>query len=823
MSLSNKLVKLSDKIDYYSNVLNKKIEKMNYDSIKNKKVKLAKWNKCKINLNRELKNIDNKLNRFIKDSNNCINELKLNDLNKNKTFRFGNVEDYEDYEDEINDNNIHNNTRRRLFMDYNEESEVDYENEESEVDYENEDLEEETPYTPDTPSRNTEVPQSEDDFNTPVQVTRSGIYLKDEFIKNVEKQDDINVKLYNCMLYGSFFLYHVGTFEMLTENEYRQNYENSKKMLDEFLLCLKNNDAYLAGGYINMAVNYPDLIDSFYTDLDIYVNKKNFKNLYSEIKNIGNLVYYSYDISSPYMESFFRKNGLLSRLVLKIKTIKIDILIIRDDYDIKDVIKNFDLTYCSVYLDPQALVIKGNIEDMLNKSGKLNDDYAQKYLFNKFIQNRLKKYTKRGYKTIVKTKIDLVIVDEKKSKIINISVVINKLLLEIYKKYNRVIQLEELLYIISILDYTKQNLIKCAKNIATILYNDDKYYYYILINACESILENTSREYGSILTENPEINPNFNKFLSILKAFKNELTDTASEKNETMFTQKPENIHKIIKLIAIDNRIKHLLSILNPSFEPTSDLIEELLNISVQNPYLEFNKILLKSDNNLLNNTRYTNFIMSILSKYYELNYNDKIFQDKWFTQPKLSIVITMNTNEFKSEITRYNKNDIDFREIMYLDLYEAEEKPYDEVYEDSDNLLFVLEDNKTGFTYNYETLTTESLMEFILECTQDVLSAPTLEQIRQDRKWYSQLSAPFNIGVLVGQLYQAYSMYENSNKEIRKFLISSPQELKHIANVKAIQWEEPGMNIWGEQINLVGATHCGIGMKVYNKVMYHI
>jgi hypothetical protein len=186
-------------------------------------------------------------------------------------------------------------------------------------------------------------------------------------------------------------------------------------------------------------------------------------------------------------------------------------------------------------------------------------------------------------------------------------------------------------------------------------------------------------------------------------------------------------------------------------------------------------------------------------------------------------MVISMNTTEFRSEITRYNKNDIDFREIMYLDLYEAEEKPYDEVYEDTDNLLFVLEDNKTGFTYNYKTLTTESLMEFILECTQDVLSAPTLEQIRQKKRWYSQLSAPFNIGVLVGQLYQAYSMYENSNKEIRKFLISSPQELKHVANSKAIQWGESGLNFWGEQINLVGATHCGIGMKVYNKVLYHI
>ena len=53
MSLSNKLEILSDKIDFYSNVLNKKIEKMNDTTIKNKKVKLAKWNKCKINLTYE--------------------------------------------------------------------------------------------------------------------------------------------------------------------------------------------------------------------------------------------------------------------------------------------------------------------------------------------------------------------------------------------------------------------------------------------------------------------------------------------------------------------------------------------------------------------------------------------------------------------------------------------------------------------------------------------------------------------------------------------------------------------------------------------------
>ena len=123
---------------------------------------------------------------------------------------------------------------------------------------------------------------------------------------------------------------------------------------------------------------------------------------------------------------------------------------------------------------------------MINKSGKLNDDYAKLFI-NKFIQNRLKKYKDRGYKTIVKSQVDLVIQDEKK-KVINNSVVIHKIILAMYKKYNRTIQLEELLYIISILDYTDQNLIKCAKKIAIILYKNDKYFYYILNDLIYSLI-----------------------------------------------------------------------------------------------------------------------------------------------------------------------------------------------------------------------------------------------------------------------------------------------------------------------------------------------
>lgn len=828
MSLLNKLKRLSDKIDYYSNVLNEQIEKMNDTTIKNKKAKLTKWNKCKINLNRELNVIDNKLNRFIKDSNNCINQLKFNDINK--TFRFGNDENDENDENEINNLNIINTSnqiRRRLFTDDNEESDVDLEN----------DIEEETeegvpitpptpipntPGSPFTPIQNSEFSLLEGDFNTPVQVERIDIYLKNEFIKNVKNQNDINLKLYNCMLYGTFLSYYNMSIDMMiNESEYRQDLENSRNMLDSFLLCLKNNDAYLAGGYINMAINYSTFINSYNTDLDIYVNKRNFKNLYSEIKNIGNLSHYLYDISSPYMESFFKKNGLLSRLVLYIKRIKIDILIVRDDYDLKDVIKNFDLTYCSVYLDPQDLSIKGNIKDMINKSGKLNDDYAKKYLFNKFIQNRLKKYKKRGYKTSIKTNIDVIIQDEKKNKVINNTIIVHKLLFRMYIRYVRIIPIEELLYITSVLDYTKKNLIKSTKKIATILYQDERYYYYILIGLIDSILNEVNQQYRTQVNQNPNINPNFHKFLSMLVSLSDQLKDTAKEKNEEEFLQKPKNTSKIILLLK-NYSVTNLLKAIKSSFEISNNSINELQNISKQNKNISFNELLLNSSDSFLSDPKYINTIMTVLKKYYFLQYKEHIFEDYWFTQQKFSTATLINFYKFKDKITEYRSSDIDFRKIMYYDLYEAEEKPYDEVYEDSDNLLFVLEDTKNGFTYTFDTLTTQDLSEFILECTQDVLSAPTLEQIKHDDKWYSQLSSPYNIGVLVSQLYQAYSLYENSNKEIRKFVFSSPQQLEHVSNIKAIQWENSGINIWDEYIDLVSATHCGIGMKVYDKVMYH-
>lgn len=781
MNLSAELNKLSEKINFYSNVLNKKTEEINDIDIKNKEDKLEKWDICKKKLMLKLRFLDNKLNRFIKDSNNCISDLKSDlisdfktDLILNKKLKFGNPDDSDDEEPEV-------------------EEEAESENMVGKV--------------------------AEELFEV-------------EFNEKVIKELDVNKRLYNCMLYGTLLLASTKisyTRRIQEGYSYRKEIKTSKLISFSFLFALRDNNAYLAGGYINMATNYPSLKNSRVTDLDIYINKKNFINFFTQIKSIFEIISYRYDISSPYTESFFKKNGLLSRFTLYLKnTIKLDILIIRDDYNLKDVIKNFDLTYCSVYLDPTDLTaknfkIEGEVEAMKKKSGKLNDDYAKKYLFNNFIQNRIKKYSERGYETLIETNIDIVM-KKKEEKIINESVVIHSMLKEMYNEYRTFINLPDLIFTISILNYNKENIIESAKTISTKLYNEDKYYYYILIKLIQKILD-TKNPY----VKNENKHPNYFKLVDLLEDFKNELIEEAKKNGELQFTKKPSNNKKIIELFKYPssnylNRIKTSLNI-----NLKLNLIDELLKISNDNPNYDLSEILLKSSNDFLSNPKYTNIIITFLYNIRNhpanLVVDDDMFGDYWFLQKKPGIATMANFDNFRDEIMPYTHSDINFREIMYFDVYEYKEIIFDEVYKNKDNLLFVLKDTKRGFTYNFGTLTTETLLEFILECTVTDIGAPILSQIKNQNKWYSQISAPYNIGILVGQLYQAYSLYENSNKEVRKFILDSPEKLNYISNINAIQWDldYPGKNIWGEWTDITSNVHCGHRATVYNKIFYEL
>lgn len=808
MNLSEELKNLSEKINFYSNLLSKKTEQINYIDIKNKEEKLEKWGICKKKLKNKLRFIDNKLNRFIKDSNNCISYITSDtELNLHKKFSFGNESDDEESGDGGDEGDGIDGGNRGDGQDI-----------------------------VDIGADITGIASSKVLFNRK---------FYEKVIKEFNVKDyNTNKKLYNCMLYGTFFLVSTQFSSLTVSNleqqpgqrlqpgySYSEEIKESKRILDLFLTALENNKAYLAGGYINMAINYPDSKYISLTDLDIYINKRDFKEFLTNIQAIFTIISYKYDIASPYMESFFKKNGLLSRFIIMLKNgIKLDILIIRDDFKLTDVIKNFDLTYCSVYLNPNGLTsknfeIKGDVEAMLEKSGKLNDEYAQNYLFNNFIQNRIKKYSNRGYKTLIDAHIN-VVMEKKSRRVVNEPVLINQLLKKMYEKYKTIVSLQDLIYTISILDYTKTQIIECAKIISTKLYNTDKYYYYILIDLLEIVKE----KFYYVRERFAESSENYENFQKLQEEFKNELIITARKNNEFQFTVKPSDNNKIIELFKYSqsnylNRIKTSLNINLNLF-----LIDELLKISNDNPNEDLSKILLKSSNDFLSNPKYTNIIITFLYNIRNHPANlvvvdDDMFSDYWFLRKKPGIATMDNFDNFRYEIMPYTHSEINFREIMYFDVYEYEERTFDEVYKDKDKLLFVLKDTKRGFTYDFETLTTASLMEFILECTVTDIGAPILSQIEDRNKWYSQISAPYNIGILVGQLYQAYSLYENSNKEVRKFILDSPEKLNYISNIKAIQWnpDTPGDNIWGERINLVNNTHCGSGATVYNKVFYEL
>jgi hypothetical protein len=160
----------------------------------------------------------------------------------------------------------------------------------------------------------------------------------------------------------------------------------------------------------------------------------------------------------------------------------------------------------------------------------------------------------------------------------------------------------------------------------------------------------------------------------------------------------------------------------------------------------------------------------------------------------------------------------------MYYDLIYVEEKSYDEIIQDNNNLLFVLKDTKKGFTYTFDDLTMDNLLDFIFECKEEssdmVISQ---DQIKDKNKLYSKISSPYNIGILTAQLYQAYSLYENSNKLIRKFVISSPEKFKYVSSIQSINWEgtDYGLNIWDEDIIRAHENHCDYPMNVYNNVEY--
>lgn len=160
---------------------------------------------------------------------------------------------------------------------------------------------------------------------------------------------------------------------------------------------LYQHNAIIAGGFV-----LGNIVNKNYSDIDIYVNRKNALEFIKHMLNEEYTDNITSDLTvgaSPYDMSFFYKNKILARYTFKIDTNYIDILVVDDDKNIIDVAKNFDLSFCEVWFDG-VNIYANNEEHVVNMKGILKPDYVESLVVykNRFIIKRINKYYDRGFK-----------------------------------------------------------------------------------------------------------------------------------------------------------------------------------------------------------------------------------------------------------------------------------------------------------------------------------------------------------------------------------------------------------------------------------------
>ena len=153
--------------------------------------------------------------------------------------------------------------------------------------------------------------------------------------------------------------------------------------------------ALVAGGSLVSAYT-GDIIN----DIDIYIHISRA----CELKDV--LIRMKYKISSysyvvpAYDQSFFRRNNILARFYFANRGGEpdIDLILISDSIPLRNVVANFDLSFCEIWYDGRT-VEAVDPAGILAKRGVLKRDYVENLLvnFNKYTIDRMKKYIKRGF------------------------------------------------------------------------------------------------------------------------------------------------------------------------------------------------------------------------------------------------------------------------------------------------------------------------------------------------------------------------------------------------------------------------------------------
>jgi len=189
-----------------------------------------------------------------------------------------------------------------------------------------------------------------------------------------------------------------------------KNFKNENKGAgnsDERLLAflnktLKDNHAIISGGFLLKAIG--TFVDEKSVDIDIYVPTAHtavFRGIMSKLFDETSHVTH---LASP--TGFLNKNGIVS--VTKYKReidadhyAEMDIVEVKGDRTPKDVVQNFDLTFCENWYDGENVYMTYP-EHVKTKKGFLENHYL-KLLFegSQVLINRMKKYIRRGFRVSI--------------------------------------------------------------------------------------------------------------------------------------------------------------------------------------------------------------------------------------------------------------------------------------------------------------------------------------------------------------------------------------------------------------------------------------
>lgn len=165
-----------------------------------------------------------------------------------------------------------------------------------------------------------------------------------------------------------------------------ENYLGDKKAI------IEECNGVVAGGAVLKALNN----EPMQGDVDVYFDDAWAYDRF--IKELGKTYRTQVIITDPYTNGFFMKNNILCRVDLwSMNCINMDAILCKN---VMSCIDNFDISFCSVWY--KNGVIGGNVEDALQKHGKLNKAYNMYLLQGNFhTVGRLSKYIKREYKITI--------------------------------------------------------------------------------------------------------------------------------------------------------------------------------------------------------------------------------------------------------------------------------------------------------------------------------------------------------------------------------------------------------------------------------------